>query len=297
MPEEVLSVDLGGTHLRVALVAHDGEIRERHGVDTPKGDPRPDVLVDLVRTLGRKYSVDEAVIGLPGRVNYAEGVLEYGPHLPQQWLPLLNREALSAATGLRVHVCNDAELAAAGEATFGAGRGFTDIIYLTISTGIGAGVVQGGLLVHGVRSMPEPGHTIVDIDGFPHGRWSMEDFASGTGMGQRAQAMGLGGTGADVLAGLTAGDARATRIWEEALKVLRAGIFNMAMWFSPELFVLGGGIGLNAPGLTESIGEWLAEHPPPGLPTLQVVRAALGDDAGLVGGAAWSRMFGAAGGL
>ena len=297
MPDGLLSVDVGGTHLRVALVTADGQIRERHAIDTPHEDPHPSALVDLVRSLGQRYSVREAVIGLPGRVNYDEGALEYVPHLPQQWLPELTRARLGAATGLRVHICNDAELAAAGESRFGAGKGFSDMVYLTISTGIGAGVVQGGTLVHGVRSMPEPGHTIVDVNAFPGGRWSMEDFASGTSMGKRAREVGLGESGADVLAGLAAGDARAMKIWQEAVKVIRAGIFNMALWFSPQVVVLGGGIGLNAPGLVETINGWLDEHPPPGLPRLVVVRAALGDDAGLVGGAAWSRMFGEAGGF
>jgi len=298
VPEGVLAVDLGGTHLRAAVVAPDGEVLERHSIDTPRDDPRPDALVGLTKELGEKYSVREAVIGLPGRVNYDEGTLEYGPHLPQGWLPELSRARLSDATGLRVHICNDAELAAAGEATFGAGRGFSDVVYLTISTGIGAGVVQRGVLVHGVRSMPEPGHTIVDVDAFEGGgRWAMEDFASGTAMGERAKELGLGETGADVVAGLEAGDPRAVLIWENALKVIRAAVFNMALWFSPQVVVIGGGIGLNAPTLVESISSWLEEHPPPGLPGLAVARSALGDDAGLAGAAAWSRMFGEAGGL
>ena len=298
MADGVLSVDLGGTHLRAALVGPDGDVQERHSIDTPRDAPRPDALVGLVRDLAQRYSAREAVVGLPGRVNYVEGNLEYAPHLPPAWLPELSRSRLGDATGIRVHVCNDAELAAAGEATFGAGRGFTDVVYLTISTGIGAGVVQRGVLVHGVRSMPEPGHTIVDVDGFEAGaRWAMEDFASGTAMGQRAASSGLGTTGADVLKGLEVGDPRAVEIWAEALKVIRAAVFNMALWFSPQVVVIGGGIGLNAPGLVDALRDWLSKHPPPGLPGLEVVLAALGDDAGLAGAAAWSRMFGEAGGL
>ena len=298
MPDGVLSVDLGGTHLRAALVAPDGVVRERHSVSTPRDDPTPSALVNLLRDLGSKYSVREAVIGLPGRVNYDAGTLEYAPHLPQRWLPGLSRAQLGAATGLRVHICNDAELASAGEASFGAGRGFKDVVYLTISTGIGAGVVQRGVVVHGTRSMPEPGHTIVDADAFAAGGpWAMEDLASGSGMGQRAKVAGIGESGADVLAGVAAGDPRAIAIWADALKVIRAAVFNMALWFSPQVVVIGGGIGLNAPGLVESVANWLVEHPPPGLPGLAVTRAALGDDAGLAGAAAWSAMFGEAGGL
>jgi len=283
--------------MRAALVGPEGAVRERHSTDTPAADLHPDALVGLLTGLGRKYSVNEAVVGLPGRVNYRDGTLDYAPHLPASWLPDLSRPRLETATGLRVHLCNDAELAAAGEAAFGAGKGFSDVVYLTISTGIGAGVVQHGRLVHGLRSMPEPGHTIVDLDGFASGgRWAMEDYASGTGMGKRAAEMGVGTTGADVLAGVQRGDRVALEIWNGALRVIRAGVYNMAMWFSPEVVVIGGGIGLNAPGLVDDLSGWLQQHQPPGLAGIQVRRAALGDDAGLAGAAAWSRMFGAAGG-
>jgi glucokinase len=290
---DVIAVDLGGTHLRAAVIRPDGDVRERRRIDTPADDPHPDALVELVRSVAAASPVREAVIGVPGRVNYATGVLEYAPHLPQGWLPELSRAHLSAQTGLAVHVCNDAELAAAGEASFGAGKGSPDVVYLTISTGIGAGVVQHGRAVHGTRSMPEPGHTIIDVDAFQQGGrpWSMEDFASGTALGRRARELGLGETGSDVLEGLKRDDPRAVQAWNEALPVIHAAIFNLAMTFSPEVIVIGGGVGLNARGLLESVRSWLAEHPPPGLPAVRVERAALGDDAGLVGAAAWTAMF------
>ena len=292
MSDDVIAVDLGGTHLRAAVIGSGGEVRESRRIETPASDPHPDALVELVRAVAGTSLVEEAVIGVPGRVNYLDGVLEYAPHLPQAWLPDLSRANLSKRTGLRVHVCNDAELAAAGEAVFGAGRGAADVVYLTISTGIGAGVIQHGKAVHGTRSMPEPGHTIVDVRAFEEGRpWSMEEFASGTGLGRRAREMGLGQSGSDVLKGLENDDPRALEIWHEALPVIRAAVFNLAMWFSPEVIVIGGGVGLNARGLLESLRSWLAKHPPPGLPTIRVERAALGDDAGLVGAAAWTRMF------
>lgn len=274
------------------MIGPEGEIRERRRVDTPAADPHPDALVELVRAVAATSPVEEAVVGVPGRVNYTSGVLEYAPHLPDGWLKDLSRANLSERTGLRVHVGNDAELAAAGEATFGAGRGSADVVYLTISTGIGAGVVQHGRVVHGTRSMPEPGHTIVDVAGLQQGnRWAMEDFASGTALGRRARDLGLGASAADVLQGLETGDPRAVAIWHEALPVICAAVFNLAMWFSPEVIVIGGGVGLNARGLVESLRGWLVEHPPPGLPDVRVERAALGDDAGLAGAAAWTRMF------
>ena len=293
MAGNVLGVDVGGTHMRAAVVAPDGAILERRREGTPAGDPHPQALDRLVREIAEEHRLQDAVIGLPGRVNYAAGVLEYAPHLPQGWLPDLNRARLQEATGVHVHVCNDAELAAAGEAAFGAGRGHEDVVYLTFSTGIGGGVVQGGRAVHGVRSMPEPGHTIVDVEAFEEGRpFSMEDFASGTGLARWAKEAGIGERADDLLDRLQAGDAEAARLWGLALRHIRAAVFNMAMMFSPQVVVIGGGVGLNAPGLVEDLRAWLAANPLHGLPPVAVERAALGDDAGLAGAAAWVGMFG-----
>jgi glucokinase len=119
----------------------------------------------------------------------------------------------------------------------------------------------------------------------------MEDFASGTALGMWAREAGLGETANDVLVGIAAGDPVALEIWGRALPMIRAAVFNMAMLFSPQVVVIGGGVGLNATGLVESLREWLADHPLPGLPAVRVERAALGDDAGLAGAAAWVRMF------
>jgi glucokinase len=294
MAGDVIAVDLGGTHMRTCVVSPSGVVSEHKAVDTPATDAHPDALVELIKAAGARSAATVAVVGLPGRINYREGTLEYAPHLPQQWLPELSRQALADHTGMRVHIGNDAELAAAGEAAFGAGRGSSDVVYMTISTGIGAGVVQNGRMVHGTRSMPEPGHTIVDMAGFEAGaRAFMEDFASGTALGRRAQEAGIGASAADVLKGLERGEPGTQALWEESLRVIHMAVFNLAMWFSPEVIVLGGGVGLNAPGLIESVRAWVGEHPPPGLPALRIEKAALGDDAGLVGAAAWARMVAA----
>ena len=294
MGHDVVALDLGGTHMRSAVITPEGEVKQRHRVDTPIADPHPDRLVRMLRDAAEESGAGEAVLGFPGRVNYAEGTLEYAPHLPQGWLADLSRTKLAAVTGLEVHVVNDAEMAAAGEAIFGAGRGIADIVYITISTGIGAGVVQHGRLVHGRRSMPEPGHTIVDAKAFEDGRPAfMEDFASGTALGARARESGLGAAASDVLDGLERGDPRAREAWAGALRAIQVAVYNLGLWFSPEAVVIGGGVGLNAPRLLEDLRDWLDANPVPGLPGMRIERAALGDDAGLVGAAAYSRMFGA----
>lgn len=107
-------------------------------------------LTDLIATVAAERghgAATHAVVGLPGVVDYAAGWLLWAPHLPQQCPEQPSRSRLTAHLGLPVGIANDADLAAVGETDFGAGERKTDIAYLTISTGIGAGMVHHGRLV------------------------------------------------------------------------------------------------------------------------------------------------------
>jgi glucokinase len=157
----ILAMDVGGTNLRAALVDGDGHVAVRDECATPD-DRECGALIELGRHVLEQGDAERAVIGVPGRVDYRTGVLEYAPNLPPTWPAALTEARLADALGIEVALANDADLAAVGEAWFGAGRNHDDVAYLTISTGIGAGVVTGGLLVHGRRSVAEVGHTIVD---------------------------------------------------------------------------------------------------------------------------------------
>src|SRR5208283_3855997 len=152
--------------------------------------------IDLIGNVGaeREYgTASHAVVGLPGVVDYDAGRLLWAPHLPERWPELLSRDELSGRLGLPVYIANDADLAAVGEATFGAGTGITDVAYLTISTGIGAGVVHGGLLLRGRRSLGEVGHTVIDWRAWREGRPStLEELGSGSGVARQADEAGLG---------------------------------------------------------------------------------------------------------
>ncbi|MDQ6748087.1 MAG: ROK family protein, partial [Candidatus Dormibacteraeota bacterium] len=77
MSGEVVAVDLGGTHMRAAVVTPGGDVREHAGIDTPAADEHPDALVELIRGAREKCGAAVAVVGLPGRVNYRAGTLEY----------------------------------------------------------------------------------------------------------------------------------------------------------------------------------------------------------------------------
>ncbi len=230
--EGVLCVDLGGTHLRVATFDAAGAMLEKAVVQTPHDDPG--ALVELMNAVRARSTVGihEAVIAVPGPISYRDGVPLRLPNLPG-WEEAVRASRLSAQLGLRIHLANDADLAALGEHRFGAGRGCSDMVYITSSTGVGAGVILGGRLLHGRWSLAEVGHTIID--------WrtgaTVEDLGSGTALERTA-----GAPGAEVAARARAGDPEAVEAFREVAQAFAIGVHNLVHCFMPERVVVGGGV-------------------------------------------------------
>lgn len=288
----ILGIDLGGTNMRAALVGAEGRVAEREEWPTPK-HPDVDALIELAHAVRARGDAERAVVGVPGRVDYGSGALEYAPNLPDSWRDDLTEANLRAALELDVALANDADLAAVGEAWFGAGRAFSDVAYLTISTGIGAGVVTGGLLVHGRRSVAEVGHTIVDGRAMLEGRPStVEDLGSGTALTELAREADIADDGKKLVELVESGDVTATRVLERVVFSAAIGAVNLAHLFTPEVIVVGGGLGLVGELVLGPIREMVIERGPFALPQpIQIVNAELGDDAGLAGAGAWERAF------
>ena len=292
----VLAADIGGTHMRAAVVDRAGTVVHRRSAPTPTWSEAPAALIELirsVRTLDAAHAVSHAVVGLPGDVDYRTGRLLWAPNLPESWPELLSADQLSTQLGLRTHIANDADLAVLGEAIVGAGRDAADQAYLTISTGIGAGVVLRGELVHGTRSLAEVGHTIIDWHAWRRGDPStLEELASGSGIARLARQAGLGDLDAvGVEAAADAGDKRATDIWRGAIAAGAAGVVNVVMAFSPSLVVIGGGLGLSAAFFTP-MRQRVLDHPWHFPDDFDIVASALRDDAGLCGAAHWESRSG-----
>lgn len=287
MADHTLAVDLGGTTMRAAVVDRDGQVVQRCAQATPHDDRCPDALLALVGDLLDHHPVGGAVIGVPGLVDHRVGALMHAPNLPSDWAAELREDVLSDHLGVAVSLGNDADLAAVGESRFGAGRGVEDLVYVTVSTGVGAGVILGGRLLRGRRSLAELGHTIVDLTAIRQGApGKAEDRGSGSALGRHAALAGLPETGAELTARVRAGEPQATAVWDEVAEVAAAAVVNTIHLYSPERVVLGGGMGRD-PLLLPIIENSVAEHGPRGAwrPELRV--AELGDDAGLVGAARW----------
>jgi glucokinase len=285
----VIAVDLGGTNLRVAVVDGDGTVLERHRVPTPTQGSITDSVAELIAELGADPDYP-AVVAVPGLVDYERRSALWAPHLPPEWVTELAEDHLTSRLCRRVSIANDADLAAVGETYFGAGRNASDVAFLTVSTGIGAGVLLNRRLVRGRRSVAEIGHTIIDRHAFSNGEpATLEELASGSNIPRLAQIGAVRARTGEQLEVLEeSGDDRATAVWMEIVESVTIGIINLAWCFEPDLIIIGGGIGRERP-LLDPVQERLNEMASTIAMRFALVKAELADDAGLIGAAAWDR--------
>ncbi len=288
-----LAVDLGGTNMRVAVVDETGTIVDRDHAATPQDAETLDPFVDLLLAMRKQHDVEHGVVAVPGRVDNLAGTLLHAPNLPPRWFALISRDSLQRALDLPVTLANDADAAAVGEAHFGAGRGHLDIVYLTISTGVGAGALVGGRLVLPRYSAGEIGHTVIDRRAAAVGEpATVELLGSGTAIARATAERGMSLRGPEFGRLVRDGDPDALEIWDEAMFVAALGAVALAHLYAPTVLIIGGGVGLNADLTLDPIVDALARFGPVG-PRAEVVAAALGDDPGLVGAAGWRAATGA----
>lgn len=297
MTATTVAVDLGGTHIRAALVAEDGTVLHTDRCPTPVDDPKPTVIPELVAQVaaragesaaGNNDAADRAVVGVAGVVDHDAEKLIAAPNLPQQWIASLNEDWLSGAIGLPVAMANDADLAAVGEARFGAGGGARDVVYVTISTGVGAGLVVADKLVRGRLSGGELGHCVIDRVAASKGEpCTVEDLGSGTAIEREAEAAGITERGAALAELVRNGTQPALDIWNAAIEAVGIGVASLAWIVAPEVVVIGGGVGMNHDLVLPMIEQQLIEHGPENAGAINVATAQLGDGAALAGAAAW----------
>ena len=270
----LLAVDLGGTRLRVAVFKGRGDIVHKSVVPTPSDRPAAltDAMADALAAGG--VPARGAVVGAPGPVAYRSGEILRLANLPA-WEGRVSAGRLADALDLPVLLANDADLGALGEHRFGAGTGTQDMLYVTASTGVGAGVILGGRLLYGNWSLAEVGHMIIDRDS----GGTVESLGSGTALRRLAAE-----DPARLTARAQAGEERARDLLREVTDAFAIGVVNMAYCFMPERIVIGGGLAQAGDLLLNPVRERLTRHGA-GLAVTAagVVRARGGDDVGLQG--------------
>jgi glucokinase len=296
----VLGLDIGGTKIAAGVVGSDG--RARSFVVAPTDGARgPEDGIERLFELGRKAVAESGAgwgdiggvgIGCGGPLDSARGVLIAPLHLPG-WTDVPLTDLAERAFERPAVLDNDATAAAAGEHRYGAGKGARNMVYLTVSTGVGGGVVLDGKLYRGATGNGgELGHVTVDWRGRKCrgcGRLGcLEAYASGTSIAERAEEAGLAGaTSADVAAGARAGEPVATAIWNETVDALACGVTSLVNLFEPELVVIGGGVSREGEQLLGPLRDAVhAQAIGPAAREVEIVRAALGDQVGVVGAAA-----------
>lgn len=287
----IAGMDLGGTRVRVAVAGPDGRILSVARASTPAlGGPQGVVgwAAAAIDRLAAGEPVTVVGVGTPGPIDAGRGLLVNPPNLPG-WrdVPLVGM--LAEATGAAVHLGNDANLAALGELHQGAGRGASNLVYVTWSTGIGSGLILDGRLYSGAHGTAgEVGHMVLEPEGPActcGQRGCLESLAAGHGIAAAA-----GRPAAEVFRDAARGDAEARRIVAAAARYMGLALINLANLVDPEVIVVGGGIagswgavrGILLTTLRSSPFIGAARRP-------RLVRSRLGGRSGLVGAVEWAR--------
>jgi glucokinase len=305
-PGYVLGLDIGGTKLAAGVVDDSGRTRS-FAVESTNAEEGPERALERLFDLGRRAVAESGIawaaigsvgIGAGGPLDTRLGILTAPPHLPG-WIDVPIAALAEEAFGLPVALENDATAAAAGEHRYGAGAGTSHMVYLTISTGVGGGVVIDGRLYRGASGNGgELGHVTVDCAGrLCRGcgrKGCLEAYVSGTSIAERAREAGMGDLAAgEVAAAARAGDPVALEVWDATTDALACGLTSIVNLFEPELVVLGGGVvsGTGEQLLAPVRARVLAEAMLPAAGAARIVEAALGAQVGVVGAAAiaWER--------
>ncbi len=298
-----IAVDLGGTHMRAAAYRlNETRPIKHHKTKTRSGDDSIfERLVHLITEVLPKGETLQAIgVAAPGPLNPRTGIIIETPNI-QEWKNFPLAEKLSAHFGSPVYLGNDANLAALGEWRYGVGQGHDNLLYLTISTGVGGGIISHGRLLEGETGLAgELGHVTVLADGpicsCGH-KGHLEALASGTAIAnyvevQLADSETVSSlrsrakrTAESIAVAAREGDPLAISAYERAGKYLGIGVASFLHVFNPSILILGGGVLQSGELLWKPFEKSLREQVfnPAYLENLVLTSAALGDDAGLLG--------------
>ena len=310
MEKYYLGLDLGGTKILTGLADSKGKIITRSRRDTEADLGEDKIIENMIATVEEvlkkeeieKEQVECLGIGSPGPLDAKKGIIIENANLPWKNVPLVER--MEAALGIKTLLKNDANAAALGEKWFGAGKSVDNMVYITISTGIGGGAIINKELFTGVNDNAcEIGHTVIDPDGplcgcGNHG--CLEAFSSGTSIAKRAREAAEAGKSKEMLeladnivedidAVICAqaayqGDQTAKEIFKNAGYHLGIGLGNVVNTFNTEMIILGGGVMKASDLFLDEALKTMEDIALAGpLEMVTVREAELGSDIGLMG--------------
>lgn len=286
-----VAIDVGGTNTRVALVDENYVIEERIQFSTDVENPE-NTLVQIKEAIdGFKKDIVGAGMSCPGPLDLIEGKILTTPNLHGKWHGLYVTKELENLIHKPVYLENDANLAALAEAVIGEGKDYNIVQYLTVSTGLGAGLVINKKIFQGAHGFAnEVANVCMVPNGPSHGSiypGGIEALSSGTAIEQRAMKAGLKVNHAGEVNDLAlSGNEDAKKIMDEAKLYLANFIAGIQAFIDPEIVILGGSVALKIPGFTEEVEELVKSKVYEVVaPYVKVRKSTLSEDSGLLGAA------------
>ncbi|KMK90759.1 ROK family glucokinase [Rossellomorea marisflavi] len=311
MMKKLLGIDLGGTTVKFAIMTEDGEIQQKWSIGTDIRNDGKQIVPQIIESINHHLelyglSADTFLgigMGSPGTVDRENGTVIGAYNL--NWSTLIPvRQMIEAGTGIPLYIDNDANVAALGEGWKGAGENGKDVVFVTLGTGVGGGIIAEENLLHGnVGAAGEIGHMIVEPEGYlctcgNHG--CLETVASATGVVRLARDLSEEYAGDSELKGLIddgqeltaktifdqakAGDALAVIVADKFFFYLGLACANIGNLLNPETIVIGGGVSAAGDMLLEGVEKYFQQFAFPSIRTSTKLKLAqLGNDAGVIG--------------
>jgi glucokinase len=314
MSKKIIGIDLGGTSVKLAILTTAGDIQEKWSIKTNILDEGSHIVPDIIESIKHRFEThgltkDDFLgigMGSPGVIDTEAGTVIGAYNLNWKTLQLVKKQ-FETELGLPFFIDNDANVAALGEQWVGAGENNPDVVFMTLGTGVGGGVIAAGNLIRGVKGAGgELGHITVDFEA-PFActcgkKGCLETVASATGIVNltRRYAEEYAGdaklkqmiddgqevTAKDVFDLAKEGDDLALIVYRHFSDYLGVACANIAAVLNPAYIVLGGGVSAAGEFLLEGVRKVFAENSFPQIKeSTQLVLATLGNDAGVLGAA------------
>ncbi|HEM5264894.1 ROK family glucokinase [Streptococcus suis] len=314
MSKKIIGIDLGGTSVKLAILTTDGEIQEKWSIKTNILDDGSHIVPDIIDSIQQRFEThgltkDDFLgvgMGSPGVVDSEAGTVIGAYNLNWKTLQLV-KDQFESALGLPFFIDNDANVAALGEQWVGAGNNNPNVVFMTLGTGVGGGVIAAGNLIRGVKGAGgELGHITVDFNE-PFActcgkKGCLETVASATGIVNLSRRYadqyagdaklkqmiddGQDVTAKDVFDLAKEGDDLALIVYRHFSEYLGVACANIAAVLNPAYIVLGGGVSAAGEFLLDGVRKVFAENSFPQIKeSTQIVLATRGNDAGVLGAA------------
>ena len=314
MSKKIIGIDLGGTSIKFAILTSEGEIQEKWSIKTNVLDEGSHIVEDMIESILHRLdllqlSAEDFIgigMGSPGVVDREKGTVIGAYNLNWKALQPV-KDKIEKATGIPFYIDNDANVAALGERWMGAGENQPDVVFMTLGTGVGGGIVAEGKLLHGLAGAAgELGHITVDFDQPIQctcgKKGCLETVASATGIvnltrryadeyAGNAELKKLIDNGEDVNAKIVfdlakEGDELALIVYRNFARYLGIACANIGSILNPSTIVIGGGVSAAGDFLLDGVRKVYELNSFPQVRTsTKLALATLGNDAGVIGAA------------